>query len=122
MNTGLSGRGVGEKQIHCQASNSIVRLSLVSTSTPLPTPSSPSSSNALVQKKMKPNGPKPRPPKSLSKLLSSNPKEIEIEIAEVLYGLMTQSQGPSKKEIVGGNNDSAMFDLSEVNKSSSDAK
>ncbi|KAL7233553.1 hypothetical protein ACSBR1_017216 [Camellia fascicularis] len=67
---------------------------------------------------MKPNGPKPRPPKSLS----SNLEELEIEITEVLNGLMTQSQGPLKKEIVGNNNDSAKFDLREVNKSSSNVK
>ncbi|KAK9070898.1 hypothetical protein SSX86_009466 [Deinandra increscens subsp. villosa] len=50
-------------------------------------------------------GSKPRPPKSSSKSSSSNPEELEIEIAEVLYGLMTQSQAPSKKEI--SSNDSA---------------
>ena len=64
----------------------------------------------------KPNGPKqPRPPKSSSKASSSNPEELEIEIAEVLYGLMTQSQAPPKKEILSN-------DSREVNRSSSDAK
>ncbi|XP_071717458.1 protein TIME FOR COFFEE-like [Rutidosis leptorrhynchoides] len=61
-----------------------------------------SSSQVSVRKKMKVNGggSKPRPPKpSSSKSSSSNPEELEIEIAEVLYGLMTQSQPPSKKEI-----------------------
>jgi len=51
-------------------------------------------------------GSKPKPPKSSSKSSSSNPEELEIEIAEVLYGLMTQSQAPSsKKEIQSTNND-----------------
>lgn len=48
----------------------------------------------------KPNGQKRPPAKSPPKASSSNPEELEIEIAEVLYGLMTQSQGPSKKESV----------------------
>ncbi|XP_076927100.1 protein TIME FOR COFFEE-like isoform X2 [Bidens hawaiensis] len=87
-------------------------------------PSSPSSSNVSIRKKMKSNGggggsnSRPKPPKSSSKSSSSNPEELEIEIAEVLYGLMTQSQAPSKKEITS--NDSSMkFDS---NKSSSEAK
>lgn len=51
----------------------------------------------------KPNGQKRPPAKSPPKAASSNnPEELEIEIAEVLYGLMTQSQGPSKKESGGG--------------------
>ncbi|KAG8381003.1 hypothetical protein BUALT_Bualt06G0075600 [Buddleja alternifolia] len=38
-------------------------------------------------------GTKVRPPKvSLEKSSSSNPEELEIEIAEVLFGLKTQSQ------------------------------
>lgn len=54
----------------------------------------------------KPNGQKRPPAKSPPKASSSNnPEELEIEIAEVLYGLMTQSQGPSKKESGGGPND-----------------
>ncbi|XAR57209.1 hypothetical protein NMG60_11025267 [Bertholletia excelsa] len=116
----ISGGGVGGDQIHRQASTSPVRPNLVSTSTPSPAPLSPSSSNASVRKKMKPNGHKPRPPKSSSKSSSSNPEELEIEIAEVLYGLMTQSQSTSKKEAMA--DDSAKFDSREVNKSSSDAK
>ncbi|MFS7929976.1 putative protein time for coffee [Helianthus anomalus] len=103
-------------QIHRQSSDSPVRLA-----SPAPAaPPSPSSSNVSVRKKMKANGggSKPRPPKSSSKSSSSNPEELEIEIAEVLYGLMTQSQAPSKKEIPS--NDSSMkFDS---NKSSSDTK
>lgn len=63
-------------------------------------------------------GSKPRPPKSSSKSSSSNPEELEIEIAEVLYGLMTQSQAPSKKELPS-NDSTTKFDS---NKSSSDTK
>ncbi|XP_057475867.1 protein TIME FOR COFFEE-like isoform X2 [Actinidia eriantha] len=116
----VSGGGLTGEQIHRQASTSPVRPSLASTSTPSPAPVSPSSSNVSVRKKLKLNGSKPRPPKSSSKSSSSNPEELEIEIAEVLYGLMTQTQGPSKKEITA--NDSAKFDPRELNKSSSDAK
>nr|GMD60180.1 protein TIME FOR COFFEE isoform X3 [Ipomoea batatas] len=93
--------GVGD-QIHRQASTSPVRQGPVSTSTPSPAPPlSPSSSNASGRRKIKANGSKQRPPpKSSSKSTSSNnPEELEIEIAEVLYGLMTQSQAPLKKEI-----------------------
>uniref|UniRef100_A0A5B7AP23 Protein TIME FOR COFFEE n=1 Tax=Davidia involucrata TaxID=16924 RepID=A0A5B7AP23_DAVIN len=114
-----SGSGVGGEQIHRQASTSPVRPNLTPMPSPAPDGVSPSSSNASVRKKMKPNGPKLRPPKSSSKSSSSNPEELEIEIAEVLYG-MTQSQGPSKKEIMA--NDSAKLDSRETNKSSSDAK
>ncbi|CAK9161627.1 unnamed protein product [Ilex paraguariensis] len=110
--------GGGGEQIHRQASTSPVRQSLPSTSTPSPgAPLSPSSSNASFRKKMKLNGPKHRPPKMSSKSSSSNPEELEIEIAEVLYGLMTQS---SKKEVVS--NESAKFDSRELNKSTSDSK
>ncbi|KAJ0581099.1 putative protein time for coffee [Helianthus annuus] len=101
--------GTGNDQIHRQSSDSPVRLA-----SPAPAaPPSPSSSNVSVRKKMKASGggSKPRPPKSSSKSSSSNPEELEIEIAEVLYGLMTQSQAP-KKEIPS--NDS--------NKLSSDTK
>uniref|UniRef100_A0A803MVB9 GDSL esterase/lipase n=1 Tax=Chenopodium quinoa TaxID=63459 RepID=A0A803MVB9_CHEQI len=45
------------------------------------------------------NGPKQqRPPKSSSKSSSSTQDAIEIEVAEVLYGLMKQSQAPSKQD------------------------
>ncbi|GFZ22057.1 time for coffee [Actinidia rufa] len=44
--------------------------------------SPPSSSNASHRKKMKPSGPKLRPPKSSTKSSSPNPEELEIEIAE----------------------------------------
>ncbi|KAL6971466.1 hypothetical protein U1Q18_031143 [Sarracenia purpurea var. burkii] len=116
----VPGSGVGGEQIHPQASTSPVGQSLASTSTPSPTPISPSSSTVPFRKKLKLNGSKPRPPKSSSKSSSSNPEELEIEIAEVLYGLMTQTQGPSKKEIMA--NDLAKFDSRELNKSNSDVK
>ncbi|GFZ08840.1 time for coffee [Actinidia rufa] len=96
----VSGSGVEGEQINRRNSTSPASIS------------PPSSSDAPHRKKMKPNGPKLRPPKSSTKSSSSNPEELEIEIAEVLYGMMTQSQGPSKKEIVGN----------ELNTSSSDAK
>lgn len=70
----------------------------------------------------KPNGPKLRPPKmsSSAKTTSSNQDEIEIEIAEVLYGMQRQPQGPTKQEIVV--TDSIKFESREANKSTSDAK
>ncbi|KAG8370187.1 hypothetical protein BUALT_Bualt14G0091100 [Buddleja alternifolia] len=114
-----SGGGVsgGEPHILRQPSSSPVRQGLVPTSTPIPAaPMSPSSSNVSIRKKLKPSannsGPKLKPPKVSSKPSSSNPEELEIEIAEVLYGLMTQSQGPSSKK----------EDSREVNRSSGDAK
>ncbi|GLT53181.1 hypothetical protein SLA2020_264700 [Shorea laevis] len=119
-----SAGGVGAEQIHRQASTSPVRPSLVSISAAAvaasPAPASPSSSNASLRKKMKPNGPKLRPPKSSSKSSSSAQDEIEIEIAEVLYGMLRQPQGPSKQEILA--TDSVKFDPREPNKSSGDAK
>ncbi|XP_076942070.1 protein TIME FOR COFFEE-like isoform X2 [Bidens hawaiensis] len=104
-----TGTGSGTESIHRQSSTS-----------PAPEPPlSPSSSNVSVRKKMKANGSsKPRPPKSLSKSSSSNPEELEIEIAEVLYGLMTQSPAPSKKD--NPLNDSAA--KFESNKSSIETK
>ncbi|KAK3193779.1 hypothetical protein Dsin_025089 [Dipteronia sinensis] len=53
---------------------------------------SPSSSNVSVRKKMKPNGPKNRLPKASESSSSVQQDDIEIEIAEVLFGLMKQSQ------------------------------
>ncbi|GAB4843412.1 hypothetical protein Ancab_013374 [Ancistrocladus abbreviatus] len=116
------GGGVGE-QILRHGSSSPVRPNMVyapPVASP-PAPISPSSSNASMKKKIKPNGPKQRPPKSSSKSSPSVQDDIEIEVAEVLYGLMRQSQGPSKQEIVS--NDSAKFDSREMNnRSSSDSK
>ncbi|PSR85370.1 Protein TIME FOR COFFEE like [Actinidia chinensis var. chinensis] len=101
----VSGSGVEGEQINRRNSTSPAPIS------------PPSSSDASHRRKMKPNGPKLRPPKSSAKTSSSNPEELDIEMAEVLYGMRTQGQGPSKKEIVG--NDLAKFD---VNKSTGDAK
>ncbi|KAH9614897.1 hypothetical protein KSS87_023004 [Heliosperma pusillum] len=72
---------------------------------PSSAPMSPSSSNVSMKKKIKqPNGAKHRPPKPTSKTSpSSIQDEIEIEVAEVLYGLMRQTQTPassSKQEPV----------------------
>lgn len=90
------GGGVGGDQLHHQpsaAAASPVRSGVV----PL-APVSPSSSNVSARKKMpKSNGQKQqRPPKTSSKSSSSNQDDIEIEIAEVLYGLR-QNQGPFPK-------------------------
>ncbi|KAK7391045.1 hypothetical protein VNO78_19351 [Psophocarpus tetragonolobus] len=108
-----SSGGIVSEQNHRQPSTSPVRP---------PAPASPSSSNASVRKKIKQNGgAKLRPPKTTtSKPSSSAQEEIEIEIAEVLYGMMRQPQGPSKQEIIA--NDSTKFDSRESNKSSTDAK
>lgn len=105
-----SGSGILAEQNHRQPSTSPVRAA------------SPSSSNASARKKIKQNGgAKFRPPKTTtSKPSSSAQEEIEIEIAEVLYGMMRQPQGPSKQEIIA--NDSTKFDSREPNKSSTDAK
>ncbi|XP_027367092.1 protein TIME FOR COFFEE isoform X2 [Abrus precatorius] len=110
-----SGGGIAPEQNHQQPSTSPVRAASV-------TPASPSSSNASVRKKIKQNGGgKFRPPKmTSSKSASSAQEEIEIEIAEVLYGMMRQPQGPSKQEIIA--TDSTKFDSREPHKSSGDAK
>ncbi|GMI69951.1 TIME FOR COFFEE [Hibiscus trionum] len=107
---------VGGEHIHRQASTSPVSTGVAGMLTsPSPAPASPSSSNASVRKKMKPNGPKQKPPKSSSKSSSSAQEEIEMEIAEVLYGLMRQPQVPSKQDINGN-------DSREVNKHNNDSK
>ncbi|KAK6260085.1 hypothetical protein QQP08_000274 [Theobroma cacao] len=87
--------GFVEEQNHRRASISPARWSVESDRV------SPSSSNGSFRKKMKPNGPKTRFPKA-TKSSSSAQEDIEIEIAEVLYGLMKQSQS-SKKEDSAGN-------------------
>ncbi|CAN6726235.1 unnamed protein product [Malus baccata var. baccata] len=114
--------GVVGDQIHRQASTSPVRPSASLMAGPAPT--SPSSSHAsVVRKRLKPNGPKLRPPKISSsiKTASSNQDEIEIEIAEVLYGMNRQPQGPTKQEVT--TTDSIKFESREANnKSTSDAK
>lgn len=115
-----SGHLVGGDQILGQASTSPVRPSLAATTASPVRPLSPFSSNASARKKLKPSGPKQRPPKSSSKSTSSAQDEIEIEIAEVLYGMMTQPQGPSKNEALAS--DLVKFDLREENNSTGDAK
>ncbi|KAB2009448.1 hypothetical protein ES319_D10G167400v1 [Gossypium barbadense] len=111
---------VGGEQIHRQASISPVRTGVAGMITlPSPAPASPSSSNATMRKKMA-NGLKQRPPKSSSKSSSSAQEEIEMEIAEVLYGLMRQPQVPLKQDTNG--NDSVKFDSREVNKHNLDSK
>ncbi|GFZ22035.1 time for coffee [Actinidia rufa] len=105
-----TGRGID--RISCSEKSSVrEQINRRNSTSPAPI-SPPSSSNASHRKKMKPSGPKLRPPKSSTKSSSPNPEELEIEIAEVLYGMKTQSQVPSRKEIVGN----------DLNKSSSDAK
>ncbi|XP_038724144.1 protein TIME FOR COFFEE-like isoform X2 [Tripterygium wilfordii] len=115
--------GVVGEQIHRQASTSPARSNgpnvqaMLSSTTPV----SPSSSNASLKKKM-PNAPKQRPPKSSSKSASSAQDEIEIEIAEVLYGMNRQPQILSNREVIG--NGSVKLDTREVgnSKSTSNAK
>ncbi|XP_020574749.1 protein TIME FOR COFFEE-like isoform X2 [Phalaenopsis equestris] len=81
--------GGGGDQVPCQASISPARRSPSSTA-----PLSPSSSNASIRKRMKPiTVPKPRLPKTSK---SSSIQEIEIEVAEVLFGMTRQV--PSKQE------------------------
>ncbi|XP_062108374.1 protein TIME FOR COFFEE isoform X2 [Humulus lupulus] len=122
--------GIVGEQIHRQASTSPVRPSVSAVPTAgSQAPVSPSSSNASVRKKLS-NGPKLRQPKTTtsSSKSPSAQDEIEIEIAEVLYGMMRQPQGPTKQDIM--NSDSIKFEsreanhksTSEANKSSSDAK
>ncbi|KAJ4955214.1 hypothetical protein NE237_011997 [Protea cynaroides] len=108
--------GSGAEQIHRQASTSPARLNA---SAPSPASISPSSSNISVRRKMKPIGPKHRPPK-MSKPSSSIQEDIEIEVAEVLYGLMRQSQCPSKQEIPA--NASQKLDSKETNGSNNEVR
>uniref|UniRef100_A0A7N0TXD8 Time for coffee n=1 Tax=Kalanchoe fedtschenkoi TaxID=63787 RepID=A0A7N0TXD8_KALFE len=98
----VSGSGgiLGGDHMHRQASTSPARSSLVS-ATASPSRISPSSSNISIRKKMKPiaaNKHRIPPKASSSKAATSNPDEIEFEIAEVLYGLMRQPPGSSKPE------------------------
>ncbi|XP_077211748.1 protein TIME FOR COFFEE-like isoform X2 [Tasmannia lanceolata] len=104
---GVGGGGGGE-QILRQASTSPARPS------PAAAPISPSSSNTSVRKKMKLIGNKHRPPK-ISKTSSSSIQEIEIEVAEVLYGLTRQFQSPSKQEII--TNSPQKLDSKDMNRS-----
>ncbi|KAI9115006.1 hypothetical protein K1719_014019 [Acacia pycnantha] len=108
-----SNGGIVGEPFHRQASTSPVRTG------PSPSPASPSSSNAPVRKKIKPSGPKLRPPKSSSKS-SSAQDEIEIEIAEVLYGMKRQPEGIPKQEPLA--NDLLKFDSRDTSKSSGDGR
>ncbi|GAV90509.1 hypothetical protein CFOL_v3_33918 [Cephalotus follicularis] len=119
----------GGEQIQRQASTSPVRPTVSGilsspAQAPILTPASPSSSNASVRKKMKANGQKQRPPKSSTKSTSSAQDEIEFEIAEVLYGMLRQPQGPSKQEIMGNDSrDTNVINNNSINnKSATDAK
>ncbi|XP_028789350.1 protein TIME FOR COFFEE-like isoform X2 [Neltuma alba] len=115
----LNGGIIGE-QFYRQASTSPVRTREAAMGMgPSPSPASPSSSNASGRKKIKPSGPKLRPPKSSSKS-SSAQDDIEIEIAEVLYGMMRQPQGISKQETTA--NDLLKCDSKDMNKSCGDGK
>ncbi|KAF8394414.1 hypothetical protein HHK36_020622 [Tetracentron sinense] len=113
---GGGGGGGGEEQIQRQASTSPARPSVIA---PSAAPISPSSSNVSSRKKIKTIGLKHRPPK-ISKSSSSIQEEIEIEVAEVLYGLMRQPQCPSKQEII--TNASQRLDSKDTNGSNNDTK
>ncbi|KAI3975771.1 hypothetical protein MKX01_023197, partial [Papaver californicum] len=114
---GGGGGGVGEALIHRQASTSPARP--IVPSPPPPPVSPPSSSNVSVCKKMKPTAPKQRPPK-ISKT-STVQEEIEIEVAEVLFGLMRQSQCSSSNQ-EATNVSSSHNKQQDTNGSSNDAK
>ncbi|CAA6653651.1 unnamed protein product [Spirodela intermedia] len=91
--SGSSGNGGAGEQLHRQASTSPSRQIHAAAA---PAPTSPSFSNASVRKRMKPvGGPKPRPTKVAKS--PSSIQEIEIEVAEVLYGLTRQFQDPANK-------------------------
>ncbi|GMI98766.1 TIME FOR COFFEE [Hibiscus trionum] len=105
--------GFVEEQNHQQASVSPARRSVESDRV------SPSSSNGSVRKKMKTNRPKTRPPKA-TKSSSSVQEDIEIEIAEVLYGLMKQSHSSKKEDSAG--NPLSKLESEDANVSSTDVK
>ncbi|XP_022771112.1 protein TIME FOR COFFEE-like isoform X2 [Durio zibethinus] len=105
--------GFVEDQSHCRASISPAHRSVESDRV------SPSSSNGSVRKKMKTNGPKTRLPKA-TKSSSSVQEDIEIEIAEVLYGLLKQSQISKKEDSAG--NPSPKLESEDANSFSTDIK
>ncbi|KAK8654276.1 hypothetical protein V6N13_128247 [Hibiscus sabdariffa] len=105
--------GFVEEQNHLRASVSPARRSVESDRV------SPSSSNGSVRKKTKTNRPKTRPPKA-TKSSSSVQEDIEIEIAEVLFGLMKQSQSSKKEDSAG--NPLSKLESEDANVSSSDIK
>ncbi|KAL9232860.1 hypothetical protein vseg_007923 [Gypsophila vaccaria] len=91
-----SSGGVGGDQINRQASSSPVMDAAAVGTIQSASPARPMSPSSSIKKKLT-NGPKQRPPKSSSTKSSPSPliqDEIEIEVAEVLYGLMRQSQAP----------------------------
>ncbi|CAA0829140.1 Protein TIME FOR COFFEE [Striga hermonthica] len=98
----------GAKQILQRASGSPAsQPGCASTSAPPPAVpmSPPSSSNSFFKKKLKSGESnteaKLKPPMASSSTghaSSSAAEDLELEIAEVLFGLMTQSQGPSEKD------------------------
>ncbi|KAI4304063.1 hypothetical protein MLD38_039626 [Melastoma candidum] len=104
--------GASGDQALQQPSTSPVRTGLAAGSPVNNRPLSPSSSNASARKKLKPNGPKQRPPQSVSKPVSSSATQDEIEIAEVLYGMMRQPQGPSLKSEVSYGGESVKMEIS----------
>lgn len=67
----------------------------------------------------KPNRPKTRLPKA-TKSSSSAQEDIEIEIAEVLYGLMKQSHSSKKEDSAG--NPSSKVESEDANVFSTDIK
>ncbi|KAJ0973599.1 hypothetical protein J5N97_015564 [Dioscorea zingiberensis] len=102
---GSGGGGSGEASHRQPPPNSPARQSHASTG-----PMSPSSSNASVRKKIKTiSGNKPQRPAKMAK--SSSIQEIEIEVAEVLFGMTRQLQPkpeghkPDSKETNGSGND-----------------
>ncbi|KAJ7972789.1 Protein TIME FOR COFFEE [Quillaja saponaria] len=94
-----SASGGGEEQNSQQPSNSPAMLSVEA--------ASPSSSHVSLRKKMKTIEPKALPPKEF-KSPSSTQEDIEIEVAEVLFGLMTSKKHDSvqKLELNDTNGDS----------------
>ncbi|XP_060181777.1 protein TIME FOR COFFEE isoform X2 [Lycium barbarum] len=94
--SGTSGGGNSGVVADQVSTVSPVRQNIAATSPSPAAPLSPSSSNISVRKKIKPSGQKRPPVKSPPKASSSsNPEELEFEIAEVLFGLKSQSQGPN---------------------------
>ncbi|CAN8270418.1 unnamed protein product [Cochlearia groenlandica] len=77
-----------------------------------PAPTSPSSSCVSARKKMKPLPPKPSLSGKLSSPVVSVQDEIEIEIAEVLYGMMRMPLATtSKQESAAAGNDLAELEI-----------
>ncbi|KAE8671340.1 Time for coffee, putative isoform 3 [Hibiscus syriacus] len=105
--------GLVDEQNYLQSSVSPVRRSVESDRV------SPSSSNGSARKKMKTNRPKTRLPKP-TKSSTSVQEDIEIEIAEVLFGLMKQSHSSKKEDSAG--NPFSKLESDDANVSSTDIK